>query len=96
MATCLSSQDLSPVDVVCDCRLGRQGTCLVYGYVDILPLPRDRSVNQSGHDAHVSEVTAHMPGVAATRSDGRRIRHVRLVIAAGGHLATRRHVEQIT
>ena len=59
------------------------------------PWPDDRSVDQSRHDGHVSEMTAHVPGVAATRRDGRRIRHVHLVIAAGGHLATRRHVEQV-
>ena len=95
MATCLSSQDLASVDVVGDCRLGRQGTCLVYRHIDILSLPCDGSMNQSRHDAHVSEVTARVPGVATARSDRRRIRHIRLVIAAGGHLATSRHVEQI-
>ena len=95
MAARLASQHLSPVDVVGDCRLGRQRTGLVDRRIDILPLPRDRSVDQRGHDGHVGEMTAHVPGIAATGSDGRRIRHVRLVIAAGGHLAARRHVQQV-
>ena len=95
MAAGLTPQHLSAIDVVGDCRLGRQRTRLVDRRVDILPLPRDRSVDQRRHDRHVGEMTAHVPGVAATGSDRRRIRHVRLVIAAGGHLAARRHVQQV-
>ena len=95
MAACLASQHLAAVDVVGDRRLGRQRAGLVDRRVDILPLPGNRSVDQRGHDGHVGEMTAHVPGVAAAGRDRRRIRHVRLVIAAGGHLAARRHVQQV-
>ncbi len=61
----------------------------------MLPLPGNRPVNQSGHDGHVGKVAAHVPGIAAAGSDRRRVRHIGLVIAAGGHLAARRHVQQV-
>jgi len=95
MATGLTPHHLAPVDVVGDCGLGRQGTSLVDRRVDVLPLPGNRAVDQCGHDGHVSEMAAHVPGIAAAGSDRRRIGHVGLVIAAGGHLAAGRHMEQI-
>ncbi len=95
MAARLTLQHLAAVNVVGDRRLGRQRTRLVYRRIDILPAPGDGSVHQCCHDGHVGEVTTHMPGVAATGRDRRRIRHIRLVIAAGGHLAARRHVQQV-
>ena len=84
-----------PVDVGGDGGLGGEGAGLVDRDIDILPAARDRAVDQGGHDGHVGEVAAHVPGIPPTGGDGRGVRRVHLVIAAGGHLAARRHVQQV-
>ena len=91
----LASHHFMPVNVVRDSGFGGEGTGLVYGDIDILPAARDRAVDQGGHDGDVGVVTAHVPGITTTRGDGRGTRRVHLVIAAGGHLAARRHVQQV-
>src|SRR6202023_2632851 len=95
MATCLTSNNLAPVDVVRDCRFGRQRTSLVDRRIDILPLPGNRPVDQRGHYGHVCKMAAYVPSVTATGSDGRRVWHVCLVIATGGHLTARCHVKKV-
>src|SRR5262245_32092958 len=96
VASCLASYYLMPVDVVGDCSLGGESTGLVDRDIDILPSPSHRAVDQGSHDGDVGVVTAHVPGIAPTGGNRRGVRRVRLIIAAGGHLATRRHVQQIS
>src|SRR6266705_2852962 len=95
MAPRLASYYFMPVDIVGYSGLGGESAGLVDRGIDILPATRDRAVDQGGHDGDVGVVTAHVPGIATTGGDGRGTRRVHLVIAAGGHLATRRHVQQV-
>jgi hypothetical protein len=95
MAAGLAPEHLAAIDVIRDRRLGRQRTSFVDRRIDILPAPIDRPVHQRRHDRHVGEMTAHVPGVAAARSDRRAIGCIGFVIAAGGHFAACRHVQEI-
>src|SRR5262249_14837940 len=67
----LASHHFMPVDVVGDSGLGGEGAGLVDRGIDILPAARDRAVYQGGQDGHVGEVTAHVPGIATARGNGR-------------------------
>ena len=95
MAAGLPPHYLACVDVASHGRFGGQGAGLVHRGVDVLPLARDRPIQQGRSSGHHRKVAPHVPGLPAAGSDGRRVRLLLLRVPAARHLTARRQVEQV-
>ena len=75
--------------------LGGQGTGLVDRGIDVLTGTCHVPVIDRGHDRHVGEVAANVPGIAAARRDGRCIGDVLRIITTARHLPPGSQLQQV-